>query len=186
MDAEMNAWRALYGQQRSATRTLAELSRVRARDRWRRAAELVSASIIVVSAAVYLASSSTSARLVGAALLAFLGVAGAQQWWATRGLERALFAAPADYARELADRNAREIRRLTPMWPWLGAIALAVLVDMDLVLGWSGAPASMGLASAVVAAEVVVLLAGFTWRARELGGLDLERRAIEALCLEQG
>ena len=111
MDAELNEWKSLYGQQQMATQTVAELTRVRQRDQVRQAAEWGSASIILVGAATYLSSVSTSGMLVGVALLVFLALAGAHQWSVSRGLERAMFAAPVDYAKELADRNAREIRR---------------------------------------------------------------------------
>ncbi|MFT5681228.1 MAG: hypothetical protein ACI8RZ_002134, partial [Myxococcota bacterium] len=181
MDAELNKWKSLYAEQQAATQTVAELSRVRSRDQWRRAAELVSAVIIVVGASIYLASSSTPAMLVGVALLVFVVAAGIQQWSVARGLQRVMFAAPVDYAKELAERNAREIRRLTPLWPLVAAIGLAVLVALDLVLGWSGERPSTLLAALVVAAECAVIVVGFLWRRRELARLMLERTAISEL-----
>ena len=181
MDAELNEWKSLYAQQQTATQTVAELARLRSRDRWRSAAELVSSIIILAGAAIYLASSSPPAMLVGVALLAFLAAAGVQHWFVARGLERALFAAPADYAKELAERNAREIRRLTPIWPLIAAIGLAILVTLDLVLGWSGESTSMLLTTLVVAAECVVIALGFWWRRRELAALMLERTTISEM-----
>ncbi|MFT6163218.1 MAG: hypothetical protein ACJATT_003205 [Myxococcota bacterium] len=182
MDAELNEWKSLYEHQQMATQTLAELTRVRQRDQLRRVAEWVSATLILVGASVYLGSVSPSGMLVGAALLAFLALAGGHQWSVARGLERAMFAAPTDYARELAQRNAREIRRVSPIWPMFAAIGLATLVALDLVLGWSGERPSMVLAILVVTAECVVLAIGLWWRRRELTRLAQERLAISELC----
>ena len=181
MDAELNEWKSLYAQQRTATQTVSELARLRSRDQWRHGAEVAAMLIILVAAAVYLSSSSIPAMLLGVALLVFVGAAGIQQWFITRGLAQAMFAAPAEYAKELAQRNDREIRRLTPVWPLLSAMGLAVLVGLDVAFGWSGEPASVPLTMAVVTAEFGAIAVGFAWRTRELGRLALERSAISEL-----
>ncbi len=181
MDVELNEWKSLYGQQQLATQTVAELARVRHRDQLRQVVEWASAAIIFGGGVVYLGSVSTAGMLVGVALLVFLAFSGAYQWSVSRGLERAIFAAPVDYARELAERNARAMRRVSPVWPLFAAVALAALVALDLVFGWSGERPSTVLAIAVVTAECVALAVGFWWRRRELARLVLERSTISEL-----
>ena len=181
MDVELNEWKSLYGQQQLATQTIAELARVRQRDQLRQVLEWVSAAIICGGALVYLSSVSMPGMFVGVALLVFLAFSGAYRWSVSRGLERAMFAAPVDYAGELAERNARAIRRVSPIWPLFAAIALAALVALDLVLGWSGERPSTLLAIGVVTAECVALAVGFWWRRRELARLILERSTISEL-----
>jgi hypothetical protein len=164
-----------------ATQTIAELAPVGQRDPLRQVLEWVSAAIIFGGPLVYLSSVFTSGMLVGVALLVFLVLSGAYRWSVARGLARAMFAAPVDYAKELAERNAGAIRRVSRIWPLFAAIALAVLVALDLVLGGSGDRPSTLLAIAVVTAACVALAVGFSWRRRERARLVLEWSTISEL-----
>lgn len=180
MDEELNKWMSLYAQQQIAgTQTAVELGRARARDRGRLVAELAAGVVILAAGVVYLASNSTMGSIVGAALVVFALAGGALHWRSVAGLQQALFASPAEYARELEERNAREIRRLTPVWGFAVAVGMAVLVDVELLFGSNPIPAAF--AALIIAAEAGVLVFAMGWRRHALARLQAEKTALAEL-----
>ena len=184
MDNELEAWRLLYHKQEDTMTTLTiELTRLRNRDRRRYLMEGL-ATLFVVGMGIYFITIGSVAKVfTGVGVLVLTCVMLVHTVRNVGGLREEMFAAPKDYARELETRNARELRRLRPIWPIIAVGALCATTSaIALFTNTEAFFAKPGVTLTAIFTQVVILAGVVLWRHKELQRLEEERNQIVALC----